>query len=215
MPPKSTDPPVPTGLAVFINCPFDEQYRPIFEAVVFAVHRCGFLARCALEDGSSDAVRIDKIVRLIGECQLGIHDLSRVDTEGKLPRFNMPFELGVFVGAQHYRTESERPRGGLILELERYQHQKFLSDLSGNDFEAHRGKSEEAVSAVRKFLSGHSEAPVPGRDRILRDYEFFRTVLPTLLQEKQQDMASLTFREFRGYVSDVVTLQVSAPGTPQ
>jgi hypothetical protein len=86
-------------------------------------------------------------------------------------RLAMPFELGLFVGAQHYRTEGERPRGGLILELEPYQHQRFLSDLSGNDFEAHAGKPEEAVAAVRKFLSGHSEAPVPGRDQILRDYE--------------------------------------------
>lgn len=27
---------------VFINCPFDDDYKPLFDAVVFAVHDCGF-----------------------------------------------------------------------------------------------------------------------------------------------------------------------------
>jgi len=35
--------------SVFINCPFDEEYEELFDAVVFAVHDCGFAARCALE----------------------------------------------------------------------------------------------------------------------------------------------------------------------
>ena len=32
---------------VFINCPFDEQYKPLFHAAVFAVIDCGFIPRCA------------------------------------------------------------------------------------------------------------------------------------------------------------------------
>ena len=40
--------------AVFVNCPFDEAYRNLFEALVFAIHDCGYVAHCALEleDGS-------------------------------------------------------------------------------------------------------------------------------------------------------------------
>ena len=41
---------------VFLNCPFDDQYKPIFEALVFTIHACGFTARCALEDGGSERV---------------------------------------------------------------------------------------------------------------------------------------------------------------
>ena len=33
---------------VFINCPFDNAYAPIFEAIVFAVHDAGFRLRLAL-----------------------------------------------------------------------------------------------------------------------------------------------------------------------
>jgi hypothetical protein len=31
--------------SVFINCPFDRAYRPLFEAVVFAAYDCGFYSR--------------------------------------------------------------------------------------------------------------------------------------------------------------------------
>src|ERR1035441_7728852 len=34
---------------VFINCPFDTGYQPIFSAIVFAVYDLGFVARCSLE----------------------------------------------------------------------------------------------------------------------------------------------------------------------
>jgi hypothetical protein len=32
---------------VFINCPFDADYKPIFDALVFVIHDAGFVARCA------------------------------------------------------------------------------------------------------------------------------------------------------------------------
>lgn len=35
--------------SVFVNCPFDDAYKPMFEAIVFAVFDCGYRPRCALE----------------------------------------------------------------------------------------------------------------------------------------------------------------------
>jgi len=35
--------------SVFVNCPFDDAYKPMFEAIVFAVFDCGYGPRCALE----------------------------------------------------------------------------------------------------------------------------------------------------------------------
>jgi hypothetical protein len=34
-------------LGVFINVPFDRRYKKLFDALVFAVHDCGFEARCS------------------------------------------------------------------------------------------------------------------------------------------------------------------------
>ena len=55
-----------------------------------------------------------KIYGLIEECRYGIHDLSRtkLDEINALPRFNMPIELGLFLGAMRYgRKESEIEAG--------------------------------------------------------------------------------------------------------
>lgn len=87
--------------AVFINCPFDNDYQPLFDAMVFTILRCGFVPRCALELVDAAGTRIDKIVNIIRECPLGVHDISRteLDSGSHLPRFNMPFELGLFLGS--------------------------------------------------------------------------------------------------------------------
>lgn len=36
-------------LNVFINCPFDKDYAPLFDAILFAIYKCGFRPRCAME----------------------------------------------------------------------------------------------------------------------------------------------------------------------
>ena len=75
---------------VFINCPFDAGYRPIFNAIVFTVYDVGLVARCALEDDDAADFRLSKIERIIEECKFGISDLSAValDAGTGLPRFN-------------------------------------------------------------------------------------------------------------------------------
>ena len=62
------------GNGVFINVPFDRRYKKLFDALVFAVHDCGFIARCAKEEGDSSQIRVEKLYKIIEQCQLGIHD---------------------------------------------------------------------------------------------------------------------------------------------
>ena len=92
--------PVPTyDESVFINCPFDDDYLDIFRALVFTVHDCGFVARSAQEITDSGQVRIEKIVSLIRDCRLGIHDLSRTELDANgLPRFKHAPRAGHFLG---------------------------------------------------------------------------------------------------------------------
>ncbi len=95
--------------SVFVNCPFDEEYEELFDAVVFAVHDCGFVARCALEAFDSGEARIDKILAIIAKRKFGIHDISRTELSKntRLPRFNMPLELGLFLGAKTFGRSKE------------------------------------------------------------------------------------------------------------
>ena len=78
--------------SVFINCPFDAEYRPLFRAMCFAIVACGFVPRCALDELDSAMVRFEKILDLITACEFSVHDVSRVELDARsgLPRINMP-----------------------------------------------------------------------------------------------------------------------------
>ena len=78
---------------VFMNCPFDTEYKSIFNAIIFAIFDCGYVARCALEIDDAGQVRIDKIGRIIADSKFGVHDISRteLDQHTELPRFNVPY----------------------------------------------------------------------------------------------------------------------------
>lgn len=146
---------------VFINAPFDRAYQNIFQALVFAVHDCGFVARCALEAEDSSSVRVERIYRIIEESKYGIHDISRagLDSRSRLARFNMPLELGIFLGAKRYGSKRDRDKICLVLDSEKYRYQKFCSDIAGQDVRAHGSQSDEAIKAVRDWLSPRAPRP--------------------------------------------------------
>ena len=136
---------------VFLNCPFDSDYKQLFDAMVFAVHDCGFIARCALEEGDASQVRIDKIYDIIADCRYGIHDISRteLDAISSLPRFNMPLELGVFLGAKRFGINGQERKNCLILDKEQYRYQQFISDIAGQDVAVHNNNPKKIVTVVR------------------------------------------------------------------
>src|SRR3954467_8306304 len=89
--------------SVFVNCPFDDEYIPILRAIIFTIYRCGFFPVSALAEDDGLDNRLNKIERLIENCKYGVHDISRTELNvNGLPRFNMPFELGVFFGAKRF-----------------------------------------------------------------------------------------------------------------
>jgi hypothetical protein len=185
---------------VFINCPFDDLYRPLFEAIVFAVHDCGYVARSSLEVTDASQVRIDKIANIIASCHFGIHDISRteLDRESQLPRFNMPLELGLFLGAKRFGSVRHRAKTCLILDVDRYRYQQFISDIAGQDIAAHGGSPAEAIKAVRNWLSASAPGSVriPGGTLIARRYATFREDLPTACERLQLNPEELTFNDF-------------------
>ena len=123
---------------VFLNHPLDSEFRPIRDAIVFAVHDCGFIARSALEASDASENRLEKIYRIIEESRFGIHDISRTElNETGLPRFNMPFELGLFLACKRFGGGRHRLKSCLVLDRTRYRYQQFLSDLAGADIESH------------------------------------------------------------------------------
>ena len=184
---------------VFINCPFDAKYKSLFDAMVFAIHDCGFIPRCALEEEDASEVRIDKIYSIITDCRYGIHDISRteLDEGSGLPRFNMPLELGVFLGAKKFGIEEQKTKKCLILDTERYRYQQFISDIAGQDIQAHNNRPREVITHVRNWLRTASRREsIPSGSIIWRRYRDFRRDLPQTAREYQLTVEDLIFNDY-------------------
>jgi hypothetical protein len=150
---------------VFINCPFDSAYAPMFDALVFAVFGCGFRARSARELDDSSQTRIDKLYGIIEECRDGIHDLSRteLDPVHSLPRFNMPLELGLDLGAKRFGDDARKLKKCLILDIDPFRYQRFISDLAGMDIRPHGGDAGRCIAHARDWLANVSRRKrIPG-----------------------------------------------------
>jgi len=190
---------------VFVNIPFAPEYKPILDSVVFTIHDCGFFPRCALEQFDSGDIRIEKIIDLIKDSKFGIHDISytMLDPSSNLPRFNMPLELGIFMGAAEYGTGVQRQKEYLVLDKERYRYQVFCSDISGQDIREHGGTPEGAIRAVRNWLSRkRPEYRYPTWQKIRDRYLKFATELPMYAQALEQDIEDFTFNDYSSIVSD-------------
>jgi hypothetical protein len=193
------------GRNVFINCPFDADYLPLARILVFSVLRCGFQPRMATERSDSGEVRVEKIRGLIRSSRFSIHDLSRMEPlrPEDLPRFNMPFELGLDLGCRYYGTARLRSKQCLILEKERYRYQKVLSDISGNDIRAHHNEPEQLVQELRDWLRVASgEALLPAA-RLWDQFNLFRDRLGASLHHlgySERDMQALEMSEYISFV---------------
>lgn len=185
--------------SVFLNCPFDVQYKPIFDALVFAIFDCGFVPRCALEEIDSAVVRIEKILSIIEKCAYGVHDISRVEIDSStgFPRFNMPFELGLFLGAMRFGSSVQRVKKCLILDAEPYRYKKFISDISGQDILYHHNEPKKAVECVRNWLrSASGVRTIPGVSSIWARYMRFLDDLPRICRILRLKPEELTFNDY-------------------
>ena len=152
---------------VFVNCPFDDDYRQLLLSVIFTVKHLGFNPRLSLERADSAESRIEKIVGLINQSKYGIHDLSRIVSEGE---------------NEHYRCQKLKEgiwsqKQILILEKERYRYQKALSDLSGSDIKNHDDEAPKIIRAVRDWFVTTESMRADSGKKIWNLYNDFQAYL--------------------------------------
>jgi hypothetical protein len=130
---------------VFINIPFDSAHERTFLAYVSALTSLGLRPRCVLEV-SPDKDRLRRLVSLMSECAYSIHDLSHVTlsrSPHRVPRFNMPFELGMCASLSielrhRFRVFEEIP----------HRLGQSLSDLQGYEPFIHHGTVHGVICAT-------------------------------------------------------------------
>lgn len=188
------------GRDVFLNCPYDTDYVPLFRAIVFAIHDCGFAARPALAQNNGAEWRLSKINRLIRSCSLGIHDISRTELDAAtgLPRFNMPLELGLFLGAREFGDEEQRQKRCLVLDRERDRYLKFISDLRGQDPVNHDADPLLAIAVVRDWLDEQSgdSTILPDGSVMASRFTVFTSELPAICADLKLSLAALTYKNY-------------------
>ncbi|WP_292645900.1 hypothetical protein [Mesorhizobium sp.] len=166
----------PFERSVFVNCPFDESFAPLLQAIAFCITDLGFFPRLAPENADNAANRLDRIIELIRGSKYGIHDLSRCksNTAGEYARLNMPFELGLDHGCARFGAGQLPGKTILILEDTRYDYQKGLSDISGWDIHAHESDYIKVVRIVSSWLIRQAAADPVGPSKIQGDYLTFQ-----------------------------------------
>ncbi len=186
----------------------------MFRALTFAVFECGLRPRCAQEVYDAGDVRIEKIGRIIQDCRWGIHDISRTDPNAHgLPRFNMPLELGLFLGARRFGNVAQRRKSCLILDRYKYRYQEFMSDIAGQDIAAHGDDVEQAIKAVRDWLavSNAGTIPAPGKAAIAKRHRRFMIDLPAICSATDRDVSELTFTEYADAASTWLRREFGGP----
>lgn len=204
----------PDADSVFVNCPFDTGFQPMFEALVFTILACGFRPRTAKEEADSGDTRLDKIARLIGGCRYGIHDISRVelDPASGLPRFNMPFELGIDIGCRSFGTPGQRQKRLLVLDAQRYRYQVALSDIAGQDIRSHEDDPDRMVETIRDWLrTASNRQGLPGPSTIKDQYVRFKAQLPAMCDAAGHDPSALNYLDYLGFAEVWLRQDVEAP----
>jgi hypothetical protein len=167
---------------VFVNLPFDSQHETLFVATIAGLVALGLNPRCVLEvPPQQDRVR--RLFEIVRECPFSIHDLSRVQVsragEFRVPRFNMPFELGLAVAVSLADAAAGRaPHQWRTLEAKRFRLAASLSDISGYDGFVHHGTVAGTFEALLDIFAGLKHRPLhDAKDlhwvfRRLRQFQF-------------------------------------------
>lgn len=201
-------------LNVFVNCPFDSEYKYLFDALIFTIISSGFIPRCAKENSDTSIVRIDKICQLINESKYSIHDLSRVELDAfnNLPRFNMPMELGIVIGSKRFGNKNNKSKEYIVLDSEKHNYQKSTSDIAGQDILCHKNDIKEIIKHVRNWLSAKNKNEIIMSATLLHNnYLQFVEALPELSIEMKIDIIDITYLEYvvlaTQWVSETNTLK--------
>lgn len=174
----------PDDQDVFLNVPFDREYSPLFLALIVGLTGLGRIPRCVLEVPSGGRSRLERIFGLISNCGASIHDLSRVTLSGALevPRFNMPFELGI-----GYALSRMTPHSFFVLEARAFRLQASLSDLNGHDPHIHDETPTGVLRCILDCFGAPADAPpLSALEAMTR--RLARTALKLQREQRREDL---------------------------
>ncbi len=156
---------------VFINCPFDKEYRLLLRALIFTILYLDLEPQIAATVSSGN-IRIQEIKKLIRTSKYSIHDISRCEPLklNELPRFNMPYEMGLDIGSCEFGSGKLKTKLCLVLEKEKYRYNAVISDISGQDIKDHDNDPKQLINKVREWFSLVLTEQIPPASKLWEHY---------------------------------------------
>lgn len=146
---------------VFINVPFDSSHERIYLALIAGLVSLGLNPRSVLQI-PANADRLRRLHEVISSCAFSLHDLCRVQLSRaagfRVPRFNMPFELGLAVGI----AVADRKQRYQWRTLEAIPHRlgASLSDVLGYETAIHHGTVTGTLDALLDIFDSLPRRPL-------------------------------------------------------
>jgi hypothetical protein len=156
---------------IFLNHAFDPAREYLYLSLIASLVGIGLRPRSVVEL-PGDTSRLERLYGLIRACQYSIHDLSAVERTARpyrVPRFNMPFELGLAVALKLQGGHEFR-----LLEAVDRRLDQSLSDLKGYDPYIHGATPVGVFDAVRNMFSAVQAPPIRTRSDFAAVYDLLR-----------------------------------------
>ena len=161
---------------VFINLPFDDRHERLFLALISGLVSLGLNPRSVLEiEAQHDRLR--RLYEVISQCSFSLHDMCRVQVSKagvfRVPRFNMPFELGLAVGVS--LADADGRHQWRTLEQKPHRIGASLSDIAGYDTTIHRGTVDGVLEGLLDIFARWPNPPLDELDDLRWVYRRLRS----------------------------------------
>lgn len=187
--------------AIFINCPFDEDYRPLLNVLLFSIRYYNLKPLISSLDSDAIQNRLSKIEKMVKSSQYSIHDLSRMKSTraNEYYRMNMPFELGMDYGMCGPQKKF------LIFESEPHSIAPALSDINGWDIFYHKSDAQKLLEQLRKWIVAN-DSNLDERMKVMSSedlwffYNDFQTILGKFKKSHHFKESEISIKEYIGQI---------------
>jgi len=195
---------------VFINCPYDDKYKPYLFVIIYFLYKIDMIPLLASDVIDCGETRIEKILKLIEESQVGFHDISRMksEKENEIYRLNMSFELGMDFAYKYFRDKKKEI---VVFDCEKYRYHQSLSDLSGMDIMVYHDDIQGLLTTLREWIiSKYKITDIKSPNTLKAEYEDFQAWLIDKLEgngfvvaSRKRDKSSNSITIYKNYIKQI------------